>query len=195
MNRASYFKSAKVVNIFLYKKLFQKFSEAAEMRNACAILDKTFQSMKIRNVFLTLLLPLLFWKNQLYAQLKPGFDKAEYHELLLVSGQSSGIEAYIKKAEKPQQHTMMYRAPLTGLDNRWDLWMREDGVVTISIRGTTAAAESWLANFYAAMVPAEGTLHLSDSSSFSYRLSEHITGWTSPHERHNANMKNTWAAC
>jgi hypothetical protein len=38
------------------------------------------------------------------------------------------------------------------------------------VRGTTTKAVSWLANFYAAMVPARGQLHLSDSFNFKYDL-------------------------
>src|SRR5690606_37934119 len=39
-----------------------------------------------------------------------------------------------------------------------------------SVRGTTEKAESWLANFYAAMVPAKGELHLSNDDIFKYNL-------------------------
>jgi len=37
-----------------------------------------------------------------------------------------------------------------GLDNQWGLWVLEDKVACISIRGTTTKQVSWLENFYAA---------------------------------------------
>lgn len=59
-----------------------------------------------------------------------------------------------------------------GLENRWDLWMRDDRVAIISIRGTTASMVSWLANFYAATVPATGSLQLTPAEKFTYRLAD-----------------------
>ena len=56
------------------------------------------------------------------------------------------------------------------MDNLWDLWKDENGVVAISIRGTTAKSISWLANFYAAMVPAKGELKVADDYLFKYQL-------------------------
>jgi hypothetical protein len=69
-----------------------------------------------------------------------------------------------------------------GLDNRWDLWVSEDKVACISIRGTTAKQVSWLDNFYAAMVPASGSLKISNDFVFDYHLSDDPraavhTGW------------------
>jgi pimeloyl-ACP methyl ester carboxylesterase len=60
-----------------------------------------------------------------------------------------------------------------GLQNRWDLWMSNDSTVAvISIRGTTGTAASWLANFYAAMVPAKGYLQLEKNYRFDYHLAD-----------------------
>ncbi len=50
---------------------------------------------------------------------------------------------------------------------------RSDQVAVISVRGTTERSESWLANLYAAMVPAQGALTLSDDFTFSYQLAAH----------------------
>jgi hypothetical protein len=105
------------------------------------------------------------------AQLKPGFDKAEYLELLKVCARHGSPE-YVKKMPKPQHSTFLYRSPVVGLENQWDLYMRDDRVAIISIRGTTASQVSWLANFYAAMVPAVGELQLSDTVTFRYHLAD-----------------------
>jgi hypothetical protein len=43
-----------------------------------------------------------------------------------------------------------------GLDNRWDLNKgTQNNIALINIRGTPTDPESWLENFYAAMVPAK----------------------------------------
>ncbi len=103
--------------------------------------------------------------------LKPGFDKAEYLELMKVCARH-GDSNYVKTIAEPQHSVRLYRSEVMGLENRWDLWMRDDRVAVISIRGTTASMVSWLANFYAAMVPATGELQLSPTEKFSYHLAD-----------------------
>ncbi len=78
---------------------------------------------------------------------------------------------------------MVYRAKETGLKNRWDMWLRGDSVAIINIRGTVGAADSWLENFYAGMIPAQGTVQLNDSTRVTYKLSSDPeayvhAGWT-----------------
>jgi heat shock protein HslJ len=103
--------------------------------------------------------------------LQPGFDKAEYIEMLKVSA-AFGDSAYVASFPKPQFHKFVYRSPVVGLDNAWDLWIGQRNTAVISLRGTTANSVSWLANFYAAMVPATGELELSNTNSFSYKLAD-----------------------
>lgn len=87
-----------------------------------------------------------------------------------------GDTSYSKKIPAPVGYDFVYRSPVVGLDNCWDLWISkgaaaaQKGVAVISLRGTTQNSVSWLANFYAAMVPAKGELHLSDSATFKYEL-------------------------
>lgn len=102
-------------------------------------------------------------------KLKPGFDKAEYTELLKVSAQF-GDSTYVNSFPAPEEYRLAYRSPVMGLDNRWDLWTSKRSVAVISLRGTTANSVSWLGNFYAAMVPAKGVLQLSQAEKFSYEL-------------------------
>ena len=102
--------------------------------------------------------------------LRPGFDKREYLALMTVSAQF-GDSAYRAALPVADGYTLSYRSPVVGLENRWDLYLREaDRVAVISIRGTTERNESWLANLYAAMVPARGQLTLSDDFTFPYTL-------------------------
>lgn len=102
--------------------------------------------------------------------LKPGFDKAEYIDLMKVSARF-GSSNYYTKIGAPVNYDFVYRSPVVGIENCWDLWVSKDHKVAVaSIRGTTEAAASWLANFYSAMVPAKGTLQLSKTDTFHYEL-------------------------
>lgn len=85
---------------------------------------------------------------------------------------------------KPKDWQRLYRSPVVGMDNRFDIWKRDtDGLIGISMRGTTPRAISWMQNFYSAMIPAKGTIQINDSLQFEYVLAEradaavHI-GWT-----------------
>lgn len=118
-------------------------------------------------LFLSLLL--LLTSGLAKGQVQPGFDRDEYTELLKICARH-GSAQYVKGIPEPLHSRFVYRSPEMGLENRWDLWMRDDGVAIISIRGTTASKTSWLANFYAAMVPATGVLRLGPSDTFRYAL-------------------------
>jgi hypothetical protein len=90
-------------------------------------------------------------------------------ELLKVSARQAD-SSYYNKIPPPEKFRFVYRSPEMGLKSRWDLWISADSVIVVDVRGTTKDTESWLANFYAAMVPAKGELRLNDSLTFSYRL-------------------------
>ncbi len=102
--------------------------------------------------------------------LKPGFSKEEYKELMYVSTRSTANPDYYNKFPEPADFKMVYQSQPIGLDNLWDFWVSEDKRAVISIRGTTSNSESWLANFYAAMVPAKGKLQLPENKEFNYEL-------------------------
>lgn len=114
--------------------------------------------------------------------LRPGFDKQEYLELLKITarqGDSPWTKINTPASEKTK---LVYRSPTMGLDNRWDLWMANNGIAIISIRGTTLNTISWVENFYAAMVPATGSIRISNTDTFSYQLAKNPraavhTGW------------------
>ncbi len=108
--------------------------------------------------------------------LRPGFDKYEFKNLLLISARQAEDSTFLAKYPLPEDYTMAYQSPETGLDNRWDLWTNTAGTrAVISVRGTTAESVSWLENFYAAMVPAAGTISLRNNSesTVTYKLSNH----------------------
>ncbi len=110
----------------------------------------------------------------LYGQhLKPYFSKSEYKELLLISLRTTTNEKYYSKYPEPRDYAMVYQSKVVGLDNLWQLWINHNNTIAvISIRGTTVNPASTLANLYAAMVPAKGTIHLSKTDTFSYELAE-----------------------
>lgn len=102
--------------------------------------------------------------------LQPGFSKEEYRELMYVSTRTTASPDYYNKFPEPADFKMVYQSQPIGLDNLWDFWVSEDKRAVISIRGTTSKSESWLANFYAAMVPAKGKLQLPENKVFTYEL-------------------------
>ncbi len=112
-------------------------------------------------------------------QLKPGFDPKEFQDLLSLPERGDSAMGV-----HPDNYQLLYTSPEVGFYNRWFLWKRNDGVIVINIRGTIGKTESWLANFYAAMIPATGSLQLTDSTRFDYKLAKDSTapyvhvGWT-----------------
>src|SRR5690242_3499408 len=99
-----------------------------------------------------LLLIVLLFVVTVKAQLQPGFNKEEVIALLKVSAQF-GSASYAAQMTVPDGYEKLYRSPIVGLDNCWELWRTDKGTPVISIRGTTKEQLSWLANFYAALIP------------------------------------------
>lgn len=72
-----------------------------------------------------------------------------------------------------KEYRFSYRSPSIGLDNLWDLWIRSDSAVVLMLRGTTKDPKSLLADFYCAMIPAKGSIRLSEKEAFDYKIAEH----------------------
>lgn len=105
--------------------------------------------------------------------LAPHFNPEEYSDLLKVSARQRDTPWTKVKGAPPKDYEMVYRSAEVGLMNRWDLWInKEKGVGIISIRGTNGTATSWMENFYAGMIAAQGTIKLNDSTTFTYKLAE-----------------------
>lgn len=116
---------------------------------------------------------IITWSNCKYSctSASASFDKQEYIELLKVNA-CFGDTAFRAGIPAPIHSKMVYASPVVGLENKWALYLRDDHVAIISIRGTTGSKESWMANFYSAMVPAVGFLQLNDSTRFNYHLAD-----------------------
>lgn len=118
------------------------------------------------------LILLLLISSTASAQLKPGFDKAECEDLMKLALYYLDT-VYTGDIPPQEKFKFVYRSPVVGLDNLWDLWIGNNSkTAIISIRGTTLNSISWLANFYAAMVPAKGELQLGENDKFSYDLAD-----------------------
>ncbi|MBN9296548.1 MAG: lipase family protein [Filimonas sp.] len=120
---------------------------------------------------LLILLP-LFSATALYAQQK-AFDPAEYLDLLRLNfkamADTTATQSY---SLHKGTYNRLLRSPEVGLYNRVEVFMRNDGVAVVSLRGTINKPQSWLENFFAAMVAANGSIKLNDSTTFSYTLSK-----------------------
>ncbi len=113
-----------------------------------------------------------FAVKQLTAQhLHPYFNAAEYKQMLAIIDRSGDSPWTKAVTPYPENCKMVYRSPEVGMKNRWDLWLRNDDVAIIHIRGTNGTAVSWMENFYAGMIPATGHFQLNDSTRFDYKLS------------------------
>jgi hypothetical protein len=123
-------------------------------------------------------------------KLQPGFNATEYAQLLSLAYYGSGIPDSAQRVQAlgsskgaVDPYRREYRSPEVGLKNRWTLYLRNDNVAVIDLRGTVNQMESWMANFYAAMIPATGSLQINDSTRFDYQLATdtkaavHV-GWT-----------------
>src|ERR1035437_1397640 len=114
---------------------------------------------------------LLFCNTLANAQvLKGGFDADEYIGVLQRCAMQVD-KTYRGQLPKETNFERVYGSPEMGLHNKWDLWLNKDkSVMVINLRGTTSDADSWLENFYSAMVPATGTLELDGKNPFHYKF-------------------------
>lgn len=104
------------------------------------------------------------------AQLVSGFQKEEYLECLRIASHfRDGMIDDKYKCDKPQSYQRLYESPSMGFDNKWELWEnKEKRVFLISIRGSVPTMTSWLSNFHAGMLPAQGKYHIGED--YKYRL-------------------------
>jgi len=111
------------------------------------------------------------WSTLSSQDLQPGFDGKEYTDMLAINFQRFDSMMVNPAIPVSSDYHTVYRSPELGLKNRWNMWYRNDNkLAVISLRGTVAELPSWLENYYAAMVPATGSLQLNDSTVFNYQL-------------------------
>lgn len=108
--------------------------------------------------------------------LKPGFDKQEcIQSFNAVDLVHTDLEKWVEKSEEvfPLGFKFEYRSETVAFDNLWDLWLDTSrNVAMISIRGSIATEASFLANLFAAMVPATGSVRIDENYEFNYKLAD-----------------------
>ncbi len=129
-------------------------------------------NFNIRTLILLFLSVFTFSAQGQIEKLKPGFDKKQYIEMLKITARQVDTPWTKVTVPFPEKFQFVYRSKVIGLDNQWDLWLSKDSIAVISLRGTTADQTSWLANFYAGMVPAAGKLELEKNFTFEYHLAD-----------------------
>jgi hypothetical protein len=106
--------------------------------------------------------------------LKPGFDKIEYIETLKINHRTHiPLSEWEQITEIPnvENYTFTYRSPKVAFDNIWDLWIHnEKPLALIAIQGSIQTEASFLANLYAAMIPASGEIQIDKDFNFKYKL-------------------------
>jgi hypothetical protein len=113
--------------------------------------------------------------SQLSYKFSSGFIPQECDEILLLNDAFMNRVPVERFADSVHltDYRFIYRSPSMGLDNLWDLWIRSDSTVVLMLRGTTGDQKSLLADFYCAMMPAKGTVVLSETKSFDYKIAAH----------------------
>jgi len=107
------------------------------------------------------------------SKLKPGFNAEEYADMLGLTPKTPELFNTDRfSVPYPVACKHVYRSPAGPLDNLWDLYIRDDSVGIIEIRGTTANTRSWLENFYAGMVAAQGSIQIAENENFKYKLAD-----------------------
>lgn len=78
--------------------------------------------------------------------LKPGFDKAEYLEMLKINQKTHiAVNAWadFTAVPDPQSFRFVYRSPVVGFDNIWDLWIGENATAVIAVQGSIPTEASF----------------------------------------------------
>lgn len=101
-----------------------------------------------------------------------GFDAKECDELLALNVAFLDTTKADNFNGFQSGYKFLYRSQNIGLDNAWDLWVREDSTIVILLRGTTANPKSILADFYCAMMPAKGQVRLANNKNITYHLAD-----------------------
>ncbi|MDR0228684.1 MAG: lipase family protein [Flavobacteriaceae bacterium] len=132
-----------------------------------------------KKLIVLLLLPFVGWTQSLH----PTVDKKEIHNSLVLA---MDIQKAFPKDSllKHSDYINIYRSKEIGLTNQWGLYKNEKtNVHEIVVRGTVNKGSSWLANYYAAMIPANGEIQLSNTQKVQYHLADDNratvhAGWT-----------------
>lgn len=131
----------------------------------------------MKKIYTLLLLAVAFAASlQSHGQaLAPQFNRHEYADMLWLQfyALSDSVPSGATLKLSSGTFTKIFSSPEVGLYNKCAIFQRQDGTVVLELRGTVNKPESWLENFYAGMVPATGSLQLTNDYTFHYKLAEH----------------------
>lgn len=133
----------------------------------------TIKSLFFRKIILVCSVILGLHADGFTQVLRPGFDKDEFAEILAINARFSESPQIAKFVPMPTRSQLFYKSEETGLVNHWQLWIMDKRVAVICTRGSTGEGESWLANLFAAQIPAKGVLKIEKDFEFNYTLSTH----------------------
>jgi hypothetical protein len=106
------------------------------------------------------------------SKLKPGFDTNEYLDLLRISTYHSDSLYPNYVIPISSNYQKVYRSPVMGLQNRFDVWVKDNNIGIIAIRGTVQQSESWIENFYMGMISNQGSIIVDKNYIFNYKIAE-----------------------
>ncbi len=132
--------------------------------------------MKTSTLFYLIAITFLFAYNSVAQELQAGFNKHEYMETLKINYKVHvALDKWASDTTitNPQDFDFVYRSPVVAFDNIWDLWKHKSkSIALISVQGSVQTEASFLANLYAAMIPAKGELQLDKDFTFKYQMAE-----------------------
>ena len=123
--------------------------------------------------FATIMLPLATRAQK--SVFAAGYDAAELQELLMVSVRTGSGSSYYSDSNyvaPSSRFTRAYRSPEMGLLNLYEIWTDQQQTIVVSVRGTLPNPDSWLSNFYSAMIPAKGVITLPGNDTIPYQVAD-----------------------
>ena len=115
---------------------------------------------------------MLFTQISFSQYLERGFDKKEFAELLRINAIYSESKQNKALIPYPESSKQVYVSPIIGLDNKWELWIKDDRIAIIGIRGSVKTSDSWFVNLFAVQVPAIGELKIAENFIYKYKVAE-----------------------
>lgn len=113
----------------------------------------------MRAILLLLLFPFV---GNSQSSLKSGFDAGEARDMIQLCNSFTYLDLHgDDKAIVPAGYTRTYTSPVVGMDNMFQVYTKGT-IGVLNFRGSTDKKESWLENFYSAMIPVQGTIQVQD---------------------------------
>lgn len=108
-----------------------------------------------------------------------GFEATEYADLLHLyfKGFLDTSLSKLNNGTLNYKYETLFISPEVGLKNKCAMYLRNDKTAILNLRGTVANSESWLANFFSAMISAKGNLQINDTTNFDYTVAENSNAY------------------